>query len=127
GMVNEEGAIIAEQFRMEGLFDRMDTIGKSVLGLTLQCAQCHTHKYDPITHDEYYRLMAFINNDYEAVTWIYNDEQLKQIKNIRKGIDQLEQQIKSNHPDWQQKLAAWEESARKGSIPWEPVVPLEQE
>jgi hypothetical protein len=127
GMVNEEGAIIAEQFRMEGLFDRMDTIGKSVLGLTLQCAQCHTHKYDPITHDEYYRLMAFINNDYEAVTWVYNDQQLQQIKNIRQGIEQLEQKIKSEHPDWPQKLAAWEEAASKEPTAWEHVVPLEQE
>ncbi|MGH9363563.1 MAG: DUF1549 domain-containing protein, partial [Thermoanaerobaculia bacterium] len=48
-MINEEGAIDPEQFRMDSLFDRMDCIGKTVLGLTIQCAQCHDHKYDPLT------------------------------------------------------------------------------
>ena len=47
-MLNEEGGIDPEQFRMEAMFDRMDAIGKSVLGLTIQCAQCHTHKFDPL-------------------------------------------------------------------------------
>ena len=71
GMVNEEGAIVPEQFRLEGIFDRMDTFGKTALGLTLQCAQCHTHKFDPITHDEYYSLFAFFNDTHEAKSWIY--------------------------------------------------------
>src|SRR5262249_10924706 len=45
-MINEEGGVDPEQFRMEAMFDRMDAIGKGVLGLTIQCAQCHSHKYD---------------------------------------------------------------------------------
>ena len=51
---------------MEAMFDRMDAIGKGVLGLTIQCAQCHNHKFDPLTQEEYYRLFAFLNNDHEA-------------------------------------------------------------
>src|SRR5215218_7865170 len=93
GMVNEEGAILAEQFRMEGLFDRMDAIGKSVLGLTIQCAQCHTHKFDPIKQDEYYGLMAYINNDYEATTWVYSAEQQAQIAKIHEGTAALEAKL----------------------------------
>ncbi len=62
-MINEEGGVDPEQFRMEAMFDRMDAIGKSILGLTIQCAQCHNHKYDPMTQDEYYRMFAFLNND----------------------------------------------------------------
>ena len=54
-MINEEGGIDPEQFRMEAMFDRMDAIGKSILGLTIQCAQCHNHKFDPLTQEEYYR------------------------------------------------------------------------
>lgn len=65
GMINEEGAVVNEQFRIEGVQDRIDTIGKSVLGLTLQCAQCHSHKFDPIKHTEYYGLFAALNNTYE--------------------------------------------------------------
>ena len=64
-MLNEEGGIDPEQFRMEAMFDRMDAIGKSVLGLTIQCCQCHNHKFDPLTQEEYYRLFAFLNNDHE--------------------------------------------------------------
>ena len=60
-MTNEEGGVKPEQFRIEGIFDRIDAVGKSVLGLTAQCAQCHTHKYDPLTHDEYYGMYAYLN------------------------------------------------------------------
>lgn len=64
-MLNEEEGIDPEQFRMEAMFDRMDAAGKSV-GLTIQCAQCHNHKFDPITQEDYYRLFAFLNNDHES-------------------------------------------------------------
>ena len=46
-MINEEGGVDPEQFRMEAMFDRMDAIGKGILGITIQCAQCHNHKFDP--------------------------------------------------------------------------------
>ena len=52
-MINEEGGSDPEQFRMEAMFDRMDAIGKGMLGLTIQCAQCHSHKYDPLTHTDW--------------------------------------------------------------------------
>ena len=65
-MLNEEGGVDPEQFRMEAMFDRMDAIGKAMLGLTIQCSQCHNHKYDPITQEDYYRIFAFLNNDHEA-------------------------------------------------------------
>jgi len=54
-MINEEGGVDPEQFRMEAMFDRMDAIGKAMLGVTIQCAQCHNHKFDPLTQEEYYR------------------------------------------------------------------------
>ena len=57
-MINEEGGIDPEQFRMEAMFDRMDALGKSVLGLTIQCAQCHNHKFDPLSQEDYYRMFA---------------------------------------------------------------------
>ena len=70
-MINEEGGADPEQFRMEAMFDRMDAIGKGVLGLTINCAQCHSHKYDPITQEEYYRLFAFLNNSHETQLTVY--------------------------------------------------------
>ena len=86
-MLNEEGAIIPEQFRMFEMFDRMDCLGKAVLGLTTQCAQCHSHKFDPLTQDEYYGMFACINNSYEAQSWVYTADQQRQILDIQHAID----------------------------------------
>lgn len=61
-MLNEEGGIDPLEFRYHALADRVATTGSTWLGLTLGCAQCHTHKYDPITHREYFQIMAFLNN-----------------------------------------------------------------
>jgi hypothetical protein len=61
-LINEEGGSDPEQFRVEATMDRVNTTGAVWLGLTMSCAQCHTHKFDPITHQEYYQLYAFFNN-----------------------------------------------------------------
>jgi hypothetical protein len=60
---------------MEAMFDRMDAIGKSVLGVTIQCAQCHNHKYDPLQQEDYYRMFAFLNNAHEANIAVYAPEE----------------------------------------------------
>jgi hypothetical protein len=67
-LTNTEGGTDQEQFRVEAIFDRVATTGAVWLGLTVGCAQCHTHKYDPITHREYYQLFAFFNNADETQT-----------------------------------------------------------
>jgi Protein of unknown function (DUF1549)/Protein of unknown function (DUF1553)/Planctomycete cytochrome C len=61
-MINEEGGIDVEEFRFASLVDRVATTGAVWLGLTIQCAQCHTHKFDPITQREYYGFLSFFNN-----------------------------------------------------------------
>ncbi|MFZ9747893.1 MAG: PSD1 and planctomycete cytochrome C domain-containing protein, partial [Opitutaceae bacterium] len=60
--INQEGGIDPEQFRIESVLDRVNTFGTAFLGLTISCAQCHDHKFDPISHREYYQLFAFFNN-----------------------------------------------------------------
>jgi len=59
---NREGGVDLEQFRFEETIDRANTIGQVWLGLTVGCAQCHDHKYDPISQKEYYQLFAFVNS-----------------------------------------------------------------
>lgn len=61
-----EGGAIPEEFQAKNSFDRTETFGTVFLGMTMTCARCHTHKYDPIPHTEYYRLMAFFNNTAEG-------------------------------------------------------------
>ncbi|MEZ6099828.1 MAG: DUF1553 domain-containing protein [Pirellulaceae bacterium] len=60
-MINGEGGRIAEENRIEYLFDQTETLGTIWLGLTLTCCRCHDHKYDPVTRKEYYQLFAFFN------------------------------------------------------------------
>ena len=61
-MANGEGGRDPEESRIDYVMDRVETMGTLWLGLTLNCTQCHTHKYDPITHTEYYQLFAFFNS-----------------------------------------------------------------
>jgi hypothetical protein len=60
-----EGGAIPAEFQMKNNFDRVETLGTVFLGMSLTCARCHTHKYDPIPQTEYYRLLAFFNSTAE--------------------------------------------------------------
>lgn len=61
-LINQEGGTNPEQFRVEAVVDRVNTTGAAFLGLTVGCAQCHKHKYDPITQRDFYQLYAIFNN-----------------------------------------------------------------
>jgi hypothetical protein len=65
-LTNREGGTDTEQFRDEQVIDRTNTLGTVWLGLTVGCAQCHDHKYDPISQKEYYQLFAFLNTAEEV-------------------------------------------------------------
>ncbi|RLS69419.1 MAG: DUF1553 domain-containing protein [Planctomycetota bacterium] len=108
-MINEEGGVKADQYRHEAILDRVNTTGSVWLGLTLGCAQCHTHKYDPISIDDYYRLYAFFNacadNNSAGPTLEVLEgevfglpdsvfEDLSQLKKLREKLTSLEAQQK---------------------------------
>jgi Protein of unknown function (DUF1553)/Protein of unknown function (DUF1549)/Planctomycete cytochrome C len=61
-MTNDEGGTDNEEFRTAAILDRVNTTWEALMGTTFACVQCHSHPYDPFTHDEYYRFMAFFNN-----------------------------------------------------------------
>ncbi|MCG8651270.1 MAG: DUF1553 domain-containing protein, partial [Pirellulales bacterium] len=61
-VTTNEGGTIPEEFYVRNVIDRVDTMGQVFMGLTLGCAVCHEHKYDPISQTEYYQLFAFFNN-----------------------------------------------------------------
>lgn len=122
-MINEEGGIDPEQFRMEAMFDRMDAIGKGILGLTIQCCQCHNHKYDPLTQADYYRMFAFLNNDHEANVAVYTaDEQMRRA-DIFRQIKVVEDDLKHRHPNWREQMHAWEDAVRGNQPKWVVVRP----
>ena len=117
-MLNEEGGADPEQFRIDGLIDRMDCIGKAVLGITIQCAQCHDHKYDPISQEEYYRLFAFLNNDHESSMVAYSPLEQKQRDQVARQIREEEETLRHTTPDWPVRMAAWEASVRGDQPDW---------
>jgi hypothetical protein len=122
-MINEEGGIDPEQFRMEAMFDRMDAIGKGMLGLTIQCAQCHTHKYDPITHSDYYRLFAYLNNAHEGNVTVYTPDEQMRRNEIFQKIKDIDGELKHKFPDWAKKQAAWEAKVKGDQPAWDVIRP----
>lgn len=121
-MINEEGGVDPEQFRMEAMYDRMDAIGKGILGITIQCAQCHNHKFDPLTQEEYYRLFAFLNNSHESNMAVYTPEEQKQRQEIFRGIREIEGTVQHRTPDWRERMAKWEQSVQERAN-WKVVPP----
>ena len=65
-MTNDEGGTDDEEFRVAAVKDRVDTTVQVWMGLTMGCAKCHSHKYDPISHSEYYSFFAFFNQTEDA-------------------------------------------------------------
>jgi hypothetical protein len=122
-MINEEGGIDPEQFRMEQMFDRMEAIGKGILGLTIQCAQCHDHKYDPLTQVEYYRIFAFLNDCHEANMAVYTPAEEMQRANLFREMHAIENDIRHRHPSWRERMHAWEKTVRDNQPKWTIIRP----
>lgn len=70
----QEGGVVEEEYRVEYVADRTNTFGKALMGMTLECARCHDHKYDPISQQAYYALSAFFNNNNDWGIVPYNGE-----------------------------------------------------
>lgn len=124
-MINEEGGIEPEQFRMEAMFDRIDAIGKGILGVTIQCAQCHNHKYDPLTQEEYYRIFAFFNNEDEANVAVYTPQEQGKRESIFRQVRSIESGLKHRTPNWAARMASWEANVRNNQPDWQVLDQLE--
>lgn len=109
--INQEGGIDPEQFRIDSIFDRVATTGTVWLGLTIGCAQCHNHKFDPITQKEYYQFFAFFNNQEEPSLTVYEDgidAPALQLQRRQLGT-KLDELVKASH----EALTKWETSLTK--------------
>jgi hypothetical protein len=107
-MFNTEGGVDPEQSRVETIVDRVNTTATVWLGSTLACAQCHTHKYDPFTINEYYQMFAFLNNEDEPQMEVVSAAQKAQEKKLRQDITKLEAELKKQTPELDAAQKEWE-------------------
>ncbi|WP_395750149.1 PSD1 and planctomycete cytochrome C domain-containing protein [Prosthecobacter sp.] len=101
--LNGEGGIIGEEWRIETVIDRLETVGSTWLGLTFNCCRCHDHKYDPIRQKDFYSFLAFFNNVPETGT--FDDKSKTRSGNITPVVE-------VTTPEQGQKLAALEAAVK---------------
>ena len=124
-LTNTEGGTDQEQFRIEAVMDRTETTGAVWLGLTVGCARCHTHKYDQITHKEYYQLFAYYNNGDEVTKQVptspeawneyvkANGDAAKKLVPLQKQLDAAKAALPTKLPEWEKGVQAKLAEARK--------------
>jgi len=116
--INDEGGGDAEEYRTKAVKDRVATVGTAWLGLTLNCAECHTHKYDPVSHEEYYKFYAFFNNTADGGNYSTaptmevprpdlseTERYLKhKLELTQKQLESARQRLASEQRDWEERL-----------------------
>ncbi|MGZ8939280.1 MAG: PSD1 and planctomycete cytochrome C domain-containing protein [Limisphaerales bacterium] len=119
-MINEEGGIDPLEYRFYSMVDRVHVTATTWLGLTMSCAQCHTHKFDPIQHTEYYQFMAFMNNADEPKIEVPSSDIIEKREKIEEQIAKLQAELPEKFPapiniEWLTPAAAQFESAVPGT------------
>lgn len=133
-MLNEEGGIDPLEYRFYSVVDRLATTGTVWLGLTTGCAQCHTHKYDPLTHTEYYQLMALLNNAEEIDLILSSEESRRRQVRLERQIDAaiaaLPEQYPGSHDSdshaneqLENDFAAWLQKEHRIASKWQVIEP----
>ncbi|TDU64607.1 cytochrome c [Prosthecobacter fusiformis] len=124
-LTNTEGGTDQEQFRIEACMDRTETVGAVWLGLTVGCARCHTHKYDQITHREYFQLFAYFNNGDEVVRqapvspeeWSRyekaNGASTRKLIPLQKALDEARTHVPETLPQWEPAIQTRLKQARE--------------
>ncbi len=124
-LTNTEGGTDQEQFRIEAVMDRTETIGAVWMGLTVGCARCHTHKYDPITQREYYQLFAYFNNADESTrevpistqAWSQyqaaHGPQARALEGLQRRLEEAKANLPARLPAWEAALEAQQLKAQQ--------------
>ncbi len=114
-MTNNEGGTSDEEFRNVAVVDRVNTTMAVWMGTTMACAQCHNHKYDPITQEDYFRLFAILNNtsdddkgDESPILPLFTPEQKVQRSHWQTSIGRLEKVLKTSTPQLDRDREKWE-------------------
>jgi mono/diheme cytochrome c family protein len=125
-LINQEGGTDKEQFRVESIVDRINTTGAAFLGITIGCAQCHVHKYDPFTQREYYQLFALFNNCDEPNYPLPSDEQAAAQTRVKKELAELDRQLKEHDAARAAGQSDWEKLQLELPVAnWTPLKPTD--
>jgi hypothetical protein len=134
-MINFEGGAVPEEYHNAYVVDRVNTTGTVWLGLTVGCAQCHDHKFDPITQREYYGLYAFFHNVPEngldgskgnatPLLPVPTDAQQADLDRLAAAIKEADSRLEAASPELDSEQAAWESTAvAKGAVGWTVLEP----
>ncbi len=127
-LINKEGGVDQEEFRNKAVVDRVDTTGAVWLGLTVGCAECHSHKYDPITQREFYQLFAFFNNAEDADLPAPTPAELASYQAAKEKWDAEQERLKKPYDDYVRdslpgKQAEWEASGKLELALWNVLEP----
>ncbi len=119
-MTNDEGGTDDEEFRVAAVVDRVNTTMSVWMGLTAACAQCHTHKYDPITHHEYYALFDLLNQtadsdrpDERPTVRVATTDQREELRAIEQRIKELEAEATRGEAEALRNRSGWEQELSK--------------
>ncbi|MCB1235818.1 MAG: DUF1553 domain-containing protein, partial [Verrucomicrobiae bacterium] len=119
--LNEEGGIDPLEYRFLAMVDRVNTTGTVWLGLTVGCAQCHTHKYDPITQTDYYAMMALLDNADEPAIAVPDPATEAKLAEHEKLTAAAEAELIGKIDAG--KFAAWLAAEREKAVEWTPLAP----
>ncbi|MEX0794192.1 MAG: DUF1553 domain-containing protein [Pirellulaceae bacterium] len=114
----DEGGAIAEEYRIAYAVDRVRTTSMIWLGLTMECAQCHDHKYDPITQEEYYRFFAYFNQASDPGMQTRNGNQSPVVDIFDEASLAKAAQLKAELPQWEEKRNARRTEAQSDFHSW---------
>jgi Protein of unknown function (DUF1553)/Protein of unknown function (DUF1549)/Planctomycete cytochrome C len=130
-MLNEEGGIDPNEYRFYAMVDRVGVTGTTWMGLTMNCCQCHTHKYDPILHTDYYSTMALLNNASEPTYYIPTPDIEARRNAHAETIARLEAGLASKFPGgdaaMKRRLAVWLKEESRRASHWQVLRPTKME
>jgi hypothetical protein len=128
-LTNTEGGVDQEEFRVRANVDRVATTSTVWLGLTMQCAECHSHKYDPISQREFYEMFAFFNSVKEVDLPAPHPRDVAAYNLAKKNWDDRQRQLNDEISAYEKshlpgKLAAWEKTVDIPNAVWTPLEPI---
>ncbi|MBI1388670.1 MAG: DUF1549 domain-containing protein [bacterium] len=127
-LTNREGGIDPEEDRVKQVKDRTNTTGLAWLGLTVGCAECHNHKYDPISQREYYSLTAFFNEAEEKDVPAPKPEDVRAYEKKKALFDVVQDRVEDalkayDKNEFPERFREWLAAAEPPSVRWEPLEP----